>query len=114
MEDPMNLQSRKSAIDAYKNRKRAMGIFAVECSATGEIWVGQSRNLDTQQNAIWFALRIGGGRYAALQQAWNDHGASTFSFRALQELGEDETAFPDARLKALRASWLERLEAQHV
>lgn len=110
----MNVQSRKSAIDAYKSRKRAMGIFAVDCSATGEIWVGQSRNLDTQQNAIWFALKLGGGRYTALQQAWNDHGSRSFSFRILQELAEDETAFPDARLKALRTSWLERLKAQPV
>ncbi|MGB3336962.1 MAG: GIY-YIG nuclease family protein [Devosia sp.] len=109
-----NLESRRSAIDAYKNRKRAMGIFAVECSATGEVWVGQSRNLDTQQNAIWFALRIGGGRYASMQRAWNENGADAFSFRTLQQLGEDETEFPEARLKALRASWLERLVAQPV
>ena len=110
----MNLESRKSAIDAYKNRKRAMGIFAVECSATGEVWVGQSRNLDTQKNAIWFALRIGGGRYASMQWAWNDHGVDAFSFRTLQQLDENETEFPEAQLKALRALWIERLVAQPV
>ena len=110
----MNPQSRKSAIDDYKNRKRAMGIFGVQCNASGEIWVGHSRNLDTQQNAIWFALKIGGGRYATMQRAWNEHGAGAFSFRALQQLHADETAFPDARLKALRTEWLERLAAQPV
>jgi len=108
----MNTQDRKSAIDAYKNRKPAMGVFAVTCSASGEVWVSQSRNLDSQQSAIWFALRVGGARYVSMQPAWNAHGETSFSFRVLQQLDEEETRYPDSTLKPMRTDWQKSLAAR--
>jgi hypothetical protein len=110
----MRAEDRKTAIRAYKERKRSMGAYAVKCSASGQAWVGQSRNLDTEQNPIWFSLKLGSNRNPTLQQAWALHGPDAFTFERLEQLTEDETAYPETRLKQLRASWCERLGAQPI
>ena len=68
----MEKQRRREAVQAYKEKKVLQGIFAVRCSATGETWLGMSRNLDAQQNSIWFSLRMGTHRNKPLQAAWKN------------------------------------------
>src|SRR3954464_467484 len=85
----MNRQDRKAVISAYKERKAACGIYAVKCSSTGEVWVGSSRHLDTQQNGLWFSLRQGTGRNPLLQAAWTRHGEDQFAFEELERLRDD-------------------------
>ena len=108
----MNLQDRKAAIAAYKERKPAFGVFAVICIATGQSWVGQSRHVDTQKNGLWFSLRQGSNRNAPLQAAWTLHGEGEFRFEELERLRED---YPDIgrgdELKRRQALWRARLEA---
>lgn len=100
---------RKVAIAAYKERKTACGVFAIRCSASGQVWVGESRHLDTQQNGLWFSLRLGSGRNRTLQQAWNDHGEAAFSFEPLERLADVTSDYLlrstlKARGEALRTS----------
>jgi len=108
----MTPQDKKAAIAAYKDRKPAFGVFAVICNATGEAWVGTSRHVDTQQNGLWFTLRLGGCRHAALQTAWREHGEAAFRFEELDRLREN---YPDIgrmdELKRRAALWRERLRA---
>ena len=49
----------------------------------------RSRHLDTQQNSLWFALRMGGCLNKALQAAWVDHGENAFTFEVLHRLPSD-------------------------
>ena len=51
----MNTENRRRAIRAYKDRKLVMGIYAIRCAASGQVWVGQSRTLDTIENRLWFS-----------------------------------------------------------
>jgi hypothetical protein len=51
----MKIDDRKAAIAACKKRKTAAGIYAVRCAPTGQTWVGQTLNLETIQNRIWFS-----------------------------------------------------------
>ena len=108
----MNQQSRKAAIAAYKERKPAFGVYAVICNATGEAWVGYSRHVDTQQNGLWFGLRLGTSPHASLQAAWKQHGEAEFRFEELERLRED---FPEisrgGELKKRQALWRARLQA---
>jgi len=108
----MDRQDRKAAIAAYKERKSAWGIYAVLCTATGEAWVGHSRHVDTQQNGLWFALRLGTSPHSSLQAAWRQHGEPEFRFEELDRLRDD---FPEiARLdevKKRQALWCSRLRA---
>lgn len=88
-----------------------MGAYAVRCSASGECWVGTTPNLDTHQNRLWFSLRLGSERHAGLQAAWNQHGEGAFTCEVLEQLKDEDTEYPEAKLKALKAKWSEKLGA---
>jgi hypothetical protein len=108
----MDREDRKAAIAAYKERKPAWGLYAVVCTATGEAWVGRSRHIDTQQNGLWFSLRLGTSPHASLQAAWKQHGEREFRFEELERLRDD---YPELgrmdELKKRQALWRSRLEA---
>jgi hypothetical protein len=79
----MKSDDRKAAIAAYKERKSLAGIYAVRCGASGQVWVGQTLDLDKIQNRIWFTLRLGSNSNRDLQSAWTAHGADAFTFEPL-------------------------------
>jgi hypothetical protein len=89
----MKSEDKKAAIAAYKKRENAAGIFAVRCAASGQAWVGQTLNLDTVQNRIWFTLRMGSHNSRDLQSAWTAHGADAFTFEPLEQLEEEELPY---------------------
>ena len=102
----MNNEDRKAAVAAYKKRKAAAGIFAVRCAASGEAWIGQTLNLDTIQNRIWFLLRVGSNSNSEMQSAWAAHGADSFSFEPLEALKDEELAYVrDTLLKERAIHW---------
>jgi hypothetical protein len=108
----MQRADRKAAIAAYKERKVAIGVFAVRCTTTGEVWVGPSTHLDTQKNGIWFMLRQGSHLNRELQAAWTRHGEDTFRFETLEQLEPEENAYlRRAALKERAAYWRDRLSA---
>lgn len=103
---------KKAAIAAYKERKTAAGIYAVRCAASGQIWVGQTPNLETVQNRIWFSLRMGNSVHRDLQKAWSAHGGDYFTFEPLERLEDEESPYVrDALLKERAAHWRSRLGA---
>jgi len=112
----MDRQSRRELVRDYKERKARQGIFAVRCAATGEAWVGQSRNLDQQRNGIWFGLRLGGHSNRVLQAAWTAHGEAAFVFEVLEVIaGEDLSAYArDNLLKDRGAHWRNTLGATKI
>ncbi len=111
----MKSEAKKEAVRAYKERKPAMGAFAVRCSATGQVWVGQSRTADTHANRLWFSLRLGNCRAASLQEAWTRHGEGAFSYEVLALLTEEETALsPEKKLVELRDMWAEDFRAERI
>lgn len=102
----MRLDGRKAAIAAYKKRKNSAGIFAVRCSATTQVWIGQTLNLETIQNRIWFSLRVGSNSNRDLQRAWTAHGGDHFTFESLEPLDEEELPYVrDALLKERAIHW---------
>jgi hypothetical protein len=108
----MNQLDRKTAVAAYKERKSAFGVFAVICTATGQVWVGQSSHVDTHANRLWFALKHGTSPHAALRDAWTLHGEDSFKFEELERLRDD---YPELgrkdELKRRLALWKARLDA---
>jgi hypothetical protein len=106
----MDVQDRKAAIAAYKKIKSPAGIFAVRCEGSGQVWVGQTLNLDAVKNKIWFSLRVGSNRNPALQRAWSARCGDDFSFEPLERLEDEELAYVrDTRLKERCAHWRTRL-----
>lgn len=112
----MDNASRRQLVRAYKERKVLAGIYAVRCAASGETWVGQSPNLEQQQNRIWFGLRQGGHPNRALQAAWAAHADGAFSFEVLETI-DDADLSPYSRANLLKdrdAFWRERLKAEKI
>ena len=100
----MKSEDRKAAIAAYKERKTTAGIFVVRCGASGQVWVGQTPNLGSIQNRIWFSLRMGSHSNRDLQAAWTMHGEDTFTFEAVERLKDEELAYVRATLLKERAA----------
>lgn len=109
----MDRTVRRQAVRDFKERKAAAGIYAVRCAASGEAWVGASRNIDAQQNGLWFGLRTGGHPNRTMQAAWAAHGADAFAFEVLERIDrEDLTPLGLADLaKAREQHWRTALGA---
>jgi hypothetical protein len=105
--------ARKEVIKKFKERKSLLGAFAVRCTATGQVWVGASRNLDATKNGSWFCLRNGSHHDRSLQQEWNVNGESAFQYEILERLRDNPLplAVPDL-LKDCRSRWIARLSAR--
>ena len=109
----MDKQSRRDAIRDYKDRAVRRGVFAVRCPPAGQIWVAVSRNLDQQQNSLWFGLRQGNYVNKDVQAAWNAHGEDGLAYEVLETF-DDEAMSPVGRAdlaKARLAHWREALGA---
>lgn len=109
----MQQPNRRQIVRDYKARKSNAGIFAVRCATTGDVWVGATRNLDAQQNSLWFGLRAGAHINRAMQAAWAAHGEAAFAYEALERI-EDEDLTPlglGDELKARERHWRETLGA---
>ena len=105
-------EEKKLAVQQYKERKPAIGIFAIRCTATGRVWVGAARNLDAAHNANWFTLRTGAHRERALQAEWTAQGEPAFTYEILEKLADDITALaiPD-QLRERKQHWMSNLNA---
>lgn len=109
----MDKHKKRQIARDYKERKVSPGVYAIRCLATGEVWVAPSRNLDAQQNGIWFTLRLGTHPNRALQAVWNAEGEAAFSFEIIERV-EDEDLTPyllDAVLKERIKHWRAELGA---
>ena len=109
----MDVKARKAAIAAYKEIKTPAGVFAVRCDVDGQVWVMESRHLDTHQTSLWFSLRMGSYPDRTLQAAWKAHGEVAFRFEVLQTLAEDVSpSMVRTELKILSRIWKDRLAAE--
>ena len=110
----MDTKSRRDLVRDYKERKSVAGVYAVHCAASGEVWTAGSRNIDAQQNSLWFSLRAGGHINRDMQAAWTAHGEVGFTFEVLERI-EDEALTPQGvldHLKTRERHWLATLGAK--
>ena len=111
----MKTDDKKAAITAYKKRKPVAGIFAVRCTASGHAWIGQTLNLDTVQNRVWFSLRVGSHSNRELQSAWATHGAAAFTFEPLEQLKDEDLPYVRASLlKEREIHWRSTLKGSAI
>ena len=111
----MRSEDRKAAVGAYKERKVEGGIYAIRCTASGEVWVGSSADLSKIQNRLWFTLRQGTNAHRTLQSAWGMHGVEAFGFEIVERLDEEAVAYVRDRLvKERLAHWADQLRAARI
>ena len=95
------------------DRKPAFGVFVVICSATGDVWVDISHQVDAERDRLWSALRLGTSPHQLLQSIWASEGEESFRFEELERLRDD---YPQIdvidELKGRATLWKARLQAQ--
>jgi len=107
----MDKARRKELTEGYAERKQPMGVYAVRCSASGEVWVAWTKNLDKRQNALWFEARMGNSREKAFQAAFTRHGEDAFSYEILEELEETNPHTLKTLLPERATHWRDKLGA---
>ena len=111
----MDKAERKAAVDAYKERKVAAGIYAIRCVPSGECWVGQTADVSKIENRVQFSLRQGTHPHASLKAALQKHGAEAFTFDVVEEIGDIESDYMRASaLKERQAHWVAELHASPI
>lgn len=113
----MAREDRRAQVQAWKEgRKSRAGIFRVACVPAGKVWLGVSRNLDAQQNSIWFSLRHGGSPNREMQAAWKAHGEAAFAFDEVEEVDVEELSayLVNQRLQERLKHWCAELGAGRV
>lgn len=111
----METDARKQATHDWKDRTPAAGIYSLTCLATGQVWVGQSKDLDKIANRLRFTLANPSFGNRDLVAAARAHDADSFQFDTLEALPEDTPSFAQARLlKERLAQWKEALGADTI
>ncbi len=109
----MNRENRRAAVAAYKERKPAAGVYAVRCTATGQCWIGSTRDFGAVKNRHWFGLRQGDHPRRGLQAAWREHGEDGFVFERIETFSEDQKDWErDRALEDRLAFWQAELKAE--
>ena len=109
----MNPIDQKAVVAANQETKPAFGVFAVICSATGDVWVDISQHVDTERDNLWSALRLGSSPNIDLQSVWATEGEDSFRFEELERLRDD---YPQIEVRdeltKRAALWKSRLQAR--
>lgn len=109
----LSKEEKREAVRKFREQKVLLGIYAVRCTSTNQVWVGSSRNLGASRNGTWFSLRLGSHRDLPLQEAWNQHGEPAFTFEELETLEDDVAALlVSDLLKARKQHWMGELGAR--
>lgn len=110
----MDNARRKSLAREFRETKQRAGIVSLACTATGQRWIGTSRNLDKQRNGLFFQLRMNGHPNKDAQAAWNAHGEAVFGYEIVEEIADDNSLLIGALLKEREAFWREKLGAEKL
>ena len=82
----MQTDRRKELRDAYKSRRPDMGVVELRCTATGQHFLGITRDAAKELNSLRAKLNGGGHPNRPLQQLWSEHGENGFDFRVADTL----------------------------
>ena len=105
MADPLlSPTERRERTRTYTDAFPPLGIYAIRNTATGQVWVGASRNVDGMLNRIRFELRMRGHRDASLAQAWARDGSDRARPRQLVHRGTHGSSGESSRRARLTAS----------
>ena len=107
----MDNARKKELVREYKEQKAKPGIFAVRCTASGEVWVGKAPEPQRKHTALWFQLEMGSFPNKDMQAAWNAHGKASFEFELLEEITDENEMLIPVLLKEREAHWRKELNA---
>lgn len=97
----MDTNRKKELQSSYKSRRPEMGVVELRCVATGERFLGTTRDGAKELNSLRAKLDGGLHPNRHLQELWTMHGADGFTFTLVDTLDYDDPA--EVTLDDLRA-----------
>lgn len=86
----MDREKRRELMESYKSRHPEMGVVAIRCTATGDVFVGASKDTKADINSNRFKLASGSHRNRELAQLWSRYGPDAFEFYVESVLDYDD------------------------
>lgn len=103
----MDMIRRKELVEEWKNRHPSMGVISFFCKATGESFLGISKDTKADFNSNRFKLSTGNHPNKRMQNLWNQYGEDSFEYNVLKVLKyEDPQDDHTSELEELRESCL--------
>lgn len=103
----MDKAQRKAMVEAWKTRCPEMGVIALRCIATGESFLGASKDTKADFNSSRAKLSSGTHPNKRLSELWGQYGEAGFEFLVLETLNcEDPTKDYTSQLEKLRDAYL--------
>jgi len=104
----MDKAQRKALVEEWKNRRPEMGVISLRCKATGETFLGISKETKADFNSTQAKLSSGTHPNKRLTELWNQYGEEGFEFSVPALLDyEDPLEDHTRELEALRDRLLE-------
>ncbi len=104
----MDKARRKILVEEWKNRRPEMGVISLRCKATGEAFLGISKETKADFNSIRVKLSSGTHPNKRLTELWNQYGEEGFEFSVPALLDYEDPLEDHTRdLEALRDRLLE-------
>lgn len=104
----MDKEKKRQLTMAYKTRKPDMGIISLQCTATGESFLGASKDIPADFNSIRVKLNSGFHPNKRLLELWKEYGEKGFEFTIIEKLKvEDPTEDYTDDLELMREYHLE-------
>lgn len=105
------MKTKKELKTAYKALKFPMGVFQIKNKTNGKLLVDSSLNMPAKWNRHHTTLKFGSHRNKALQQEWNQYGATSFEYSILEEIPfKDATVDYGKEIEILEVLFLEELQ----
>jgi len=86
----MDMRRKKELLEEYRNRRPEMGVVSFRCIATGESFMGSTKDTKAYFNSERFKLLSGGHPNRQFQEIWNKHGEEGFEVSVLKTLKYDD------------------------
>ena len=86
----MDAQRKRDLMEAYKNRRPEMGVIEIKCKATGDSFLGISKDTRADFNGTRIKLESGTHPNKVLEKLWKQYGEAGFELSVLQVLKYDD------------------------
>ncbi|WP_077611243.1 GIY-YIG nuclease family protein [Clostridium sp. Marseille-P2415] len=108
----MEKLTKKALKEQYKNRVLIGGVYCIKCNGNINLWIRATTDMQGSQNRFAFSVSTDFCPETCMIEAWNQFGASAFSFEILEEIQKKETQtereFSDD-VNTLLEIWTEKL-----